>query len=58
MDEQAHFGTTRYTVLSLSVIHVPGNPMFYPRSILLRRIKAAFPGFFNAPVPLLQGKVA
>ena len=27
MVEQAHFGTTRYTMLSLSVIQVPGNPM-------------------------------
>ena len=27
MVEQAHFGTTRYMTLSLSVIHVPGNPM-------------------------------
>src|SRR6056297_2982365 len=27
MVEHAHFGTTRYTRLSLSVIHVPGNPM-------------------------------
>jgi hypothetical protein len=25
--EQAHFGTTRYTMLSLSVIQVPGNPI-------------------------------
>jgi hypothetical protein len=27
MVEQAHLGTTRYTMLSLSVIHVPGKPM-------------------------------
>jgi hypothetical protein len=27
MVEQAHFGTTRYTMLSLSVIHVPGKPI-------------------------------
>jgi hypothetical protein len=27
MVEQAHLGTTRYTTLSLSVIHVPGNPI-------------------------------
>ncbi|WP_169795939.1 hypothetical protein [Pseudoponticoccus marisrubri] len=27
MVEQAHFGTTRYTMLSLSVIQVPGKPM-------------------------------
>ena len=27
MVEQAHLGTTRYTMLSLSVIHVPGNPI-------------------------------
>ncbi|MGD9862616.1 MAG: hypothetical protein AB7S99_05330, partial [Pseudodonghicola sp.] len=25
--EQAHFGTTRYTMLSLSVIQVPGKPI-------------------------------
>jgi hypothetical protein len=28
MVEQAHFGTTRYTTLSLSVIQVPGKPIF------------------------------
>jgi hypothetical protein len=28
MVEQAHLGTTRYTTLSLSVIHVPGKPIF------------------------------
>ena len=28
MVEHAHFGTTRYTTLSLSVIHVPGKPIF------------------------------
>ena len=27
MVEQAHLGTTRYTTLSLSVIHVPGKPI-------------------------------
>lgn len=28
--EHAHFGTTRYTTLSLSVIHVPGKPIPAP----------------------------
>jgi hypothetical protein len=26
--EQAHLGTTRYTTLSLSVIQVPGKPIY------------------------------
>lgn len=29
IDEQAHFGTTRYTMLPLSVIQVPGKLMSY-----------------------------
>lgn len=28
--EHAYFGTTRYTTLSLSVIHVPGKPINQP----------------------------
>jgi hypothetical protein len=34
MVEQAHFGTTRYTTLSLSVIQVPGKPMLRLRVLL------------------------
>ncbi|MEL6167530.1 MAG: hypothetical protein AAFR35_02480 [Pseudomonadota bacterium] len=30
MVEQAHFGTTRYTTLVDSVIHVPGKPIVLP----------------------------
>jgi hypothetical protein len=39
MVEQAHFGTTRYTMLSLSVIHVPGKPM---TALPLLRVRYGF----------------
>jgi hypothetical protein len=41
MVEQAHFGTTRYTTLSLVVIHVPGKP-------ILTRLLLALTVFSNS----------
>jgi hypothetical protein len=57
MVEQAHFGTTRYTTLSLWVIHVPGNPMIAALAnlpcpiqdlLLFVVIKQDYYGFINA----------
>ena len=59
MVEQAHFGTTRYTTLSLSVIQVPGNPMLLPPKFVPHLSRAAYsakkankPGLFNACSPV------